>query len=210
MRNLRAFWYPSRPWKMNCRFWQRKNMQVYYELYAHSSPCRSPGLFLYVQRASSIVLLTNHGQRCPRLRHQLLVMRADEGDAETRQELRLFLPRNPYRFSNSICSGSYLSPVWLRKHTSNHKLSHISHVRDLIEAYDCPLGYRSISDVLSIWIRSYRSRTFSENGPQLTSHYFRHVLVSLGVKAVLTPTYHSMKNGQTERYNRKIISCLYQ
>ena len=48
----------------------------------------------------------------------------------------------------------------------------------------------------------------SDNGPQLTVHFFQHVLASLNIEHVPTSPYHLQTNGQTERYNSTLIARL--
>ena len=48
----------------------------------------------------------------------------------------------------------------------------------------------------------------SDNGPQFSSRLFQCVCDILGVTNLFTSAYHPQTNGQTERYNRTIVSML--
>ncbi len=48
----------------------------------------------------------------------------------------------------------------------------------------------------------------SDNGGHFTAKFFQDVCITMGIKNLYTTSYHPRTNGQTERFNRTIISAL--
>lgn len=60
------------------------------------------------------------------------------------------------------------------------------------------------------WVFAYGApaRLLSDNGSQFTAKFFQAICTKLGIKNVFTTAYHPQTNGQTESFNRKILSGL--
>lgn len=67
-----------------------------------------------------------------------------------------------------------------------------------------------VSAFLDTWVASYGppETLLTDNGPQLMAVHFRGVCGMLGIKHVISTTYHPQTQGQVERYNRTIVAQL--
>lgn len=48
----------------------------------------------------------------------------------------------------------------------------------------------------------------TNNSKQFIKQFFRHVCAILGVKLIPITAYHPQSNGETERYNKSVATCL--
>lgn len=60
------------------------------------------------------------------------------------------------------------------------------------------------------WVFTYGPplTVLTDNGPQFAAKFLLQIYRVLGISEVFTTTYHPETNGQTERYNRAILSAL--
>ena len=93
---------------------------------------------------------------------------------------------------------------------------HVLVITDRFPKLTCGIPLRTTTasvvakGVLNNWVYVYGAPRYvlTENGPQFAAKVFDTVCALLGMQHYLTKAYHPQSNGQTERFNRKLVHCL--
>ena len=134
---------------------------------------------------------------------------ATRGTQYTKQKhLRLFPANGPLEF----VAMDILGPLPKTKQGNQFVVVLTDRYSKLTRAI--PTGKTTATTVATIfvdhWVIPYGIPNYvlTDNGPQFVAKFFASVCLALGVKHVTTTAYHPRTNGQTERFNRTIVTRL--